>query len=94
MKLPTIAVAAGLASLALAGAAFADTSAANEAVRQACAGQFEKLCPGIEEGDRALRACARAHFFKFTAPCRSAMMKSRREPQGGSSAGSAAAPKP
>lgn len=94
MRHPVIAVAASLASLALAAAAFADTSAVDEAVRQACAGQFEKLCPGVEEGGGALRKCARAHFFKFTAPCRSAMMKTRREPQGNSVAGSPAAPKP
>jgi len=93
MKHPVIAVAGSLASLALAAAVIADTSTATEAVRQACAGQFEKLCPGVEEGGGALRACARAHFFKFTASCRKAMMHMPKATQGNAPAGGSA-PKP
>jgi hypothetical protein len=92
-QLPSAAVALTV-SLAVTGASLAQPTT-EETVRQVCAGQFEKLCPGVDAGGGALRKCARAHFFQFTGPCRNAMMHMRKPAPGeGSAAGGSPPPKP
>jgi len=84
MKHSFLSAAAALASLALVGAAAAQPAGA-DAVRQACAADFQKLCPDAKPGDGSLRACARAHFTEFTGACRQAMLQMRQAMQSGQS---------
>ena len=66
------------ASLALAGALLSQSSGAEErlikgfdAVR-ACSGDIEKLCSGIEPGDR-IKACIQGKVSELSTPCKEAL---------------------
>ena len=47
---------------------------AQQAVRQACAADFAKICAGVEPGDGRLMACVRGHFAELSAPCQNALI--------------------
>jgi hypothetical protein len=38
-------------------------------IAQACAGDIDRLCPGVPPGQGRIRACMRAHITELSAPC-------------------------
>ena len=80
---------AALLAIALLGGAAVAQPADDSGVRQACAADFQKACPDAKPGNGALKACAKAHFMSFSAPCKSALKAMRaRMKQSGQSAAS------
>jgi hypothetical protein len=67
-------------ALCAAGAAVAQPAGGGD-VRQACAADFQKACPDAKPGDGKLRACAKAHFMSFSAPCKTALKAMRAKMQ-------------
>ncbi len=47
------------------------------AIQQACAGDFQTLCPGMQPGDGKLGQCIRANRDKLSSGCSSAMAAMR-----------------
>jgi hypothetical protein len=71
-----------VAGLAFAGLATADPPGP----REACAADFQKLCPDAKPGPGGgLRECVQAHFSQFSTPCQQAIqaMRARMQQQQG-----------
>lgn len=84
MKQPLFAAAALAASLALAGAAFAQP--AGGGARAACQADIQKFCPAATPGPGGtLRACIRDHQAQLSDACKSAIaaMIAARQAAGG-----------
>ncbi len=79
-------------ALAVAGAARATPALTAEHVRLVCATDLQKYCPDAKPGAGTVRACIRAHFMRFTKPCRHALLTFRDDREGRSDV--AAAPSP
>jgi hypothetical protein len=62
--------AAALAAALFAGAAAAQSAADSHEAREICAADFQKACPDAKPGNGSLGACARAHFMRFSRPCK------------------------
>ena len=71
-------IAASLAAALLAGAASAQPTGGNGAVREACMTDFQKACPDARPGPGGgMRECVKAHFKEFSPPCQSALQAMR-----------------
>jgi len=42
---------------------------------RACAGDIDRLCPGVPPGQGRIKACMKAHVTELSAPCFDAIMK-------------------
>lgn len=81
---------AGAAALSLiAGAAVAQPAGGGRAaLREACAADFQKVCPDAKPGPGGgLRECVRAHFSDLSDGCKSAIAQMRAQRQGGAAGG-------
>jgi hypothetical protein len=38
-------------------------------IARACAGDVERLCPGVPPGEGRIKACIKAHISQLSAPC-------------------------
>jgi hypothetical protein len=47
---------------------------AQQAMHQACAADFAKICAGVQPGEGRVMACVREHFGQLSAPCQNALM--------------------
>ena len=56
-------------------AADAAKSDAAAAVTEACKGDVEKLCPGIQPGEGRIAACLKQHKSEVSKPCKSEIAK-------------------
>ena len=66
-----------LAACLAAGAAAAQTASPMPKLRQACAADFQKLCPDVTPGHGAVAQCVRAHVKELSPDCKSALMARR-----------------
>jgi hypothetical protein len=64
-------VAVGLVSLLLLAPAGA---VAQQAVHQACAADFTKVCAGVQPGEGRITACVGELFGQLSAPCQNALL--------------------
>jgi hypothetical protein len=72
---------AAAAALTLASVAWAQPQQAPDP-RQACAADFQKLCPDAKPGPGGgLRECVTAHFNELSDPCKQAIMAMRQQMQ-------------
>jgi multidrug efflux system membrane fusion protein len=62
-----------------------EMQAARQAMRAACAADFQKLCPGLEGRDAFM--CLRQNAEKASGSCKDAMARMPRRPQGGAGPG-------
>jgi hypothetical protein len=44
------------------------------AIARACAGDIERLCPGVPPGEGRIKACMKAHISQVSAPCFDALL--------------------
>jgi len=81
MRLISIAFAVAMTTTAFAATAVAadQVSEEPESVRQACAADFTKFCPGQTARSEEGRACMRQHRTEFSQGCQTAMEARRRE---------------
>ena len=85
MKFTTGSFAIALAC-ALAAPAFAqDAPKGNGAVAEACKGDVEKLCPGVQPGEGRVLACLKEHKSEVSKECKTEIVKQRRARKGGAS---------
>ncbi len=68
--------AAALAACLAAGAAAAQTPPTPR-LREVCAADFQKLCPGVTPGHGAVAQCVRGHVQELSPDCKSALMARR-----------------
>ena len=61
--------AAGAVMLLAASLAVAQPIPSREEIARACAGDVERLCPGVPPGAGRVRACMKAHVRELSAPC-------------------------
>jgi hypothetical protein len=67
-----------LAACLAAGAAMAQTPPEPmPKLRQICAADFQKLCPGVTPGHGAVAQCVRGHVQELSPDCKSALMARR-----------------
>jgi hypothetical protein len=78
MRFKSIFLAAACAVTLFAAPAFA-ADEEQSSVRQACAADFTKFCPGQEPRSEAGRACMRTHHSEFSQACQSAIASRRAE---------------
>lgn len=67
---------AALAACLAAGAAAAQAPPAPR-LRQVCAADFQKLCPGVVPGHGAVAQCFKGHVQELSPDCKSALMARR-----------------
>jgi hypothetical protein len=68
---------AALAACLAAGAAAAQTPPPMPKLREVCAADFQKLCPGVTPGHGAVAQCVRGHVQELSPDCKSALMARR-----------------
>ena len=51
-----------------------DVAAQQGAARQACGGDFARVCAAIQPGEGRITSCVREHFAQLSAPCRTALI--------------------
>ena len=52
-------------------------------IARACAGDIDRLCPGVPPGEGRIKACMKAHIMELSAPCFDTLLgavASEREP--------------
>lgn len=55
--------------LPLAPAAFATEPVGTQQIARACAGDIDRLCPGVPPGQGRIKACMKQHITQLSAPC-------------------------
>ena len=84
-KITTVSLVLALAG-AFAAPAFAqDAPKGNGAVAEACRGDVEKLCPGVQPGEGRVMACLKEHKSEVSKECKTEIVKQRRARKGGAS---------
>ena len=78
-RLQSLAIAACAAGFFVAATAFAADAASGSSVREVCAADFVKFCPGLQARSEEGRACMRQHRAEFSEPCRTAIDARRKE---------------
>jgi len=61
----------------------ADAPKADGAVAEACKGDVEKLCPGVQPGEGRIGACLKEHKKDVSRECKSEIMKQRKAHKAG-----------
>jgi len=55
--------------LLLVPAAYAQQPVSPQQIAHACAGDIDRLCPGVPPGQGRIKACMKQHVTELSAPC-------------------------